>query len=646
MNVLYGDEIRLWSVSKYYQSEADVPDAVVSDMSSSSFVTHYLGYYEKNGRHGILSCLSPLGTARVQRLFCEEQYVVLDAAGIKSVGVPVLYGDVVVLVNQHGMVWNNRTGGITGYIGPRPRHQQGELHVSFVAKGDAQGEIKYLDKCIEIHVVTSNRASSLYDKPLTNYKKTRSQTISGYVCSDGKGYPLQVEIHPLEQMPDRVEGSLCTATPVEWYDIIPLKKSNDSAFLKVVFKSKGYGQILWQDVILNTEADCAILEVLLVGAPGTMSVKLIRTVNKTDSTYKIRVCNKSSDPRSYYLFLTLILAFLIWIFRKPSVLLQWWMQGVMTIAVSSVLGTILYQYVAAYETTIHEKLKTANESTYSYSIQLLGWRIHGKERGQVVIRDPAEQQNLEMPERFLVAEKGNIDSAKHRWNKTLQWRKDEGIDQILMEPHPRFTTIKKYYPHHFHLRGKNNEPVYYEIPSKIDLKALKKEGVSIDILLRHYVLITEFIYVHLAPSETSKAISIIDVEGVGIWDFVGEVVDFVKKASAFTSAHYPERAECIYIVNVPTWFNAIWNVIKPLIDETTRQKIYIFRGKKNIHKALLEKIPVENIPPRYSGTSVPLGSAIEEQLLCQMILRNNGEQNAFSKIREQLHPQNDCTFEE
>ena len=42
-------------------------------------------------------------------------------------------------------------------------------------------------------------------------------------------------------------------------------------------------------------------------------------------------------------------------------------------------------------------------------------------------------------------------------------------------------------------------------------------------------------------------------------DFVGESVDFVKKASAFSAQHYPERAGFVFVVNVPSWFKMIWN---------------------------------------------------------------------------------------
>lgn len=73
----------------------------------------------------------------------------------------------------------------------------------------------------------------------------------------------------------------------------------------------------------------------------------------------------------------------------------------------------------------------------------------------------------------------------------------------------------------------------------------------------------------------------------------------------------------------------IWNVVKPLVDEDTLKKVYILRGKKEIFNALSENIEVENIPPEYGGTSMPLGEAPEEQLLWSLVRHNNALGQGF-----------------
>jgi hypothetical protein len=66
----------------------------------------------------------------------------------------------------------------------------------------------------------------------------------------------------------------------------------------------------------------------------------------------------------------------------------------------------------------------------------------------------------------------------------------------------------------------------------------------------------------------------------------------------------------------------IWKIVKPMVDEVTLRKINILRGKEAIFQALLEKIPIENIPPEYGGQSMPLGESPEEQLLRDTMRHN------------------------
>lgn len=200
------------------------------------------------------------------------------------------------------------------------------------------------------------------------------------------------------------------------------------------------------------------------------------------------------------------------------------------------------------------------------------------------------------------------------------------MDEILNKPHPHVELIKRHYPHYFHLRGKKNECCYYERPPKMNLTELKKQGLVLEDLLRHYAICCEFMWTEIEDSEEGKSIYVIDLDGIGIRDFAGEVVDFVKRASSFTAAHYPERSGSIYVINVPSWFSVIWNVVKPMVDDVTKKKITIMRyGQEAITKALMEKIDIENIPPEYGGKSMPLGQSPEEiQFMEHFAKLNNG----------------------
>merc|ERR1711957_933689 len=95
----------------------------------------------------------------------------------------------------------------------------------------------------------------------------------------------------------------------------------------------------------------------------------------------------------------------------------------------------------------------------------------------------------EMPLRFLRAGKGDPIEGQRRYEATLQWRKEHGVDNILFEAHPSYEMVKKNYPHYFHLRGKQGEPVFFEIPPKTDLAALKAGGMDLHSLVHHYTMV-------------------------------------------------------------------------------------------------------------------------------------------------------------
>mmetsp|Transcript_17866 Transcript_17866/g.32978 ORF Transcript_17866/g.32978 Transcript_17866/m.32978 type:complete len:912 (+) Transcript_17866:61-2796(+) len=222
--------------------------------------------------------------------------------------------------------------------------------------------------------------------------------------------------------------------------------------------------------------------------------------------------------------------------------------------------------------------------------------------------------------RFLAGEKGNMDNAKARWTKTCLWRKEGNIDNILEQPHPNFDIITKNQPSFYYGRNKVGFPVYIDCPGQVKLKKLKNAGLSLADLLFHFVYSTEFLWTMLEPSEEARAVSILDLEGIGVWDFAGDVIDFVKKTIALSGEHYPERAHRIYIVNAPRFFTGIWSMIKPMLDEATKKKIGLYRS--NYKDALLEDIDAEQLPEKYGGLNPePLGQSVEDRLLRSHVCR-------------------------
>jgi len=230
----------------------------------------------------------------------------------------------------------------------------------------------------------------------------------------------------------------------------------------------------------------------------------------------------------------------------------------------------------------------------------------------------------EVPLRFIRACKGNLKQAQLRYEQTLLWRKQHDMNYLVNQrAHPHFHLIKQHYPHYFHLRSRKNEPVFYEKPSQGNIRALFEAGMSMDDLIRHYAMITEFGWQFLERNDLAQSVTVFDLKGARLADFVSDSIEFVRKATAFSGQHYPERVGHIYIIHVPSWFQLIWSALKSFVDKDMLEKITVLRNANQVLDALKERIPIENIPPEYGGTSVPLGKSPEEQILNQFVDHTN-----------------------
>jgi hypothetical protein len=221
-----------------------------------------------------------------------------------------------------------------------------------------------------------------------------------------------------------------------------------------------------------------------------------------------------------------------------------------------------------------------------------------------------DHSDLQVPSRFQRG-CGNPAEALRRWRLTLEWRREHHVNDILSEPQPHFGIIKQCYPHFIHGRSRQGHPVYYEQLGHIDIERLKSNGVSINALLRHYIFITEYMWNVVEPDDNfGQTVTILDVEGVGMSDLIGDALDFLTESSKVISSHYVERCRKIYVVNASYMFSFLWKMVMPLIHENTRQKVSILSASEM--NLLQEMIDPSELPVKYGGTGGPLGSSADE----------------------------------
>lgn len=175
------------------------------------------------------------------------------------------------------------------------------------------------------------------------------------------------------------------------------------------------------------------------------------------------------------------------------------------------------------------------------------------------------------------------------------------MDSILNKPHKKFDVIKRFYPHYYLGRTRDFSLIYVEKPGGIELEGLKHAGVTADDLLWHSVFLTEYQWKYIESDEKSQSVSILDLNGIGMSDFVGDTVTFLKKTISIAQEHYPERSKGIFVLNVPYWFDVIMRIVKQFVSPGTLKKIQVFRY--GFQTKLLEEIDEEVLPISYGGTS-------------------------------------------
>lgn len=99
--------------------------------------------------------------------------------------------------------------------------------------------------------------------------------------------------------------------------------------------------------------------------------------------------------------------------------------------------------------------------------------------------------------------------------------------------------------------------------------------------------------------ETTKCIYLVNIASLSlkqVWD----LRNYAQDISHLLATNYPEVVDRIYVLNAPSYYNAIWGLIKKFIDPVTAEKLVIVSPAEVLEK-LSEDIDLENIPKVFGG---------------------------------------------
>lgn len=134
-------------------------------------------------------------------------------------------------------------------------------------------------------------------------------------------------------------------------------------------------------------------------------------------------------------------------------------------------------------------------------------------------------------------------------------------------------------------------------PGLLNFDLAEQNGIEAEDLLRYYVYLVEYCWNILEPSPNAVMTTVMDLKGVHFKTIRdGKVRDFFVKFVRTMSDHYPSRSHKTLIINCPGWINMMYKLVKPLLRESTKQKITLLNGGKKQDKMLIEILGVDAVP--------------------------------------------------
>lgn len=193
-----------------------------------------------------------------------------------------------------------------------------------------------------------------------------------------------------------------------------------------------------------------------------------------------------------------------------------------------------------------------------------------------------------IPTRFLLMKKSDRAEAKAAFERTLAWRKELEVDTILSRPHPKYDVCKALVPHYFSGKDPNNNIIFVQRPAQLDFELMEKNNATIDDLLMHYIYIIEYCWNILEPGPPERVMTnVLDMRGISFKLIRNqEYIGFGKRFIQMMSENYPGRSYKTLVINAPSWFHALYKIFKPLLRESTRQKIVILKAGSKQDTAL------------------------------------------------------------
>ena len=202
-----------------------------------------------------------------------------------------------------------------------------------------------------------------------------------------------------------------------------------------------------------------------------------------------------------------------------------------------------------------------SENEEEEKLNLLEAYVHETRETSHALKKWCDRTTLE---RFLRADKGNVEKAKARLKSTLIWRRDE------MNSFCRCCFEKDSRSHYMHIVGrtKNRRPVVFsDIGLARNLKPKDNEA--------HATFCMEQVEKCLPKYPNDTYVWVSDFHKFGRQHLNPSVA---KKVLGLFARHYTERMGSMVFVEAPRIFNILYKICEKFVDATTMAKLRFVKG--------------------------------------------------------------------
>lgn len=228
--------------------------------------------------------------------------------------------------------------------------------------------------------------------------------------------------------------------------------------------------------------------------------------------------------------------------------------------------------------------------------------------------------------RFLLSHNRNTISSANAALKTIQFREENKLNEIgdIRSKIPTldhdlakdmFPSVLKLNKHmkpwgyiHF-LPDENRSLISYFALNNINMKALS-DDLGYDGIKEVYIILNESSYqildsISRSTGKLTKLLKVVDFENVRLRDFSMSYLKNDAKVTKALEDYYPQMLGMLVVVNSPSWFRKVWNILKPFFPKRFVEKVKVLQSLENMNekdlKALFSYVSYENYPKRLGG---------------------------------------------